>query len=103
MGLLGGGIDNGVDFGDEEVEDSGVDDILDEEVAFGAVEVELVGSEAAHGNCPFVEGLVGVWLLPSLWSSPWSRIVIDRCDKHSKPGGSIDLSAVEGPEGYRHS
>ena len=43
VSLLGGSIDNRVDFGDEAVEDSGVDDILDEEVALGAVEVELVG------------------------------------------------------------
>ena len=72
VSILSGGIDNGVDFGDEAVEDSRVDDILDKEIAFGAIEVELVGGKAAHGIYPFVGGLVRVWLLPSLWSSPWS-------------------------------
>ena len=42
VGLMGGGIDNGVDFGNEAVENRRVENILDEEVAFGAIEVELV-------------------------------------------------------------
>ena len=63
VGLLGGGLDNGVDFSDEEVEDRRVEDVLDEEVALGAIEVELVGGEAAHGNGPLVGGLVKVGLM----------------------------------------
>ena len=49
VGLLGGGIDNRVDFGNEAIENRRVEDILDEEIAFGAIEVELVGVRPLMG------------------------------------------------------